>query len=133
SAGCRAATPGPAGPSGRRRLSRRRRARSASRRSCRTRRARSAAPTTAARSSRSDNGPSVTPPTTGRGAPVSWRLPGAPASVDADREYPVGVPVEPGTVRIAVDLLGGDDAPAVVVDGALRALRADPDLHLLLV
>ncbi|MBO4206342.1 phosphate acyltransferase PlsX [Micromonospora echinofusca] len=41
--------------------------------------------------------------------------------------------MEPGTVRIAVDLLGGDDAPAVVVDGALRALGADPDLHLLLV
>jgi glycerol-3-phosphate acyltransferase PlsX len=41
--------------------------------------------------------------------------------------------VEPGTARIAVDLLGGDDAPAVVVDGALRAVRADPDLHLLLV
>jgi glycerol-3-phosphate acyltransferase PlsX len=36
-------------------------------------------------------------------------------------------------VRIAVDLLGGDDAPAVVVDGALRALAADPDLRLLLV
>ena len=35
--------------------------------------------------------------------------------------------------RIAVDLLGGDDAPAVVVDGALRACDADPDLHLLLV
>jgi glycerol-3-phosphate acyltransferase PlsX len=44
-----------------------------------------------------------------------------------------GVPVEPGTVRIAVDLLGGDGAPAVVVDGALRAFGADPDLHLLLV
>ncbi|MEU1845182.1 phosphate acyltransferase PlsX [Micromonospora sediminicola] len=42
------------------------------------------------------------------------------------------MPSEPGTARIAVDLLGGDDAPAVVVDGALRALRADPDLHLLL-
>ncbi|WP_186832257.1 phosphate acyltransferase PlsX [Micromonospora endolithica] len=41
--------------------------------------------------------------------------------------------MEPGTVRIAVDLLGGDDAPAVVVDGALRAVRADPHLHLLLV
>ncbi|MGI5213637.1 phosphate acyltransferase PlsX [Plantactinospora sp. CA-290183] len=41
--------------------------------------------------------------------------------------------MEPGTVRIAVDLLGGDDAPAVVVDGALRALGADPDLRLLLV
>ncbi|GIF73102.1 hypothetical protein Asi02nite_26200 [Asanoa siamensis] len=36
-------------------------------------------------------------------------------------------------MRIAVDLLGGDGAPAVVVDGALRALRADPDLRLLLV
>ena len=36
-------------------------------------------------------------------------------------------------MRIAVDLLGGDDAPAVVVDGALRAFGADPDLHLLLV
>ncbi|MFI7578348.1 phosphate acyltransferase PlsX [Micromonospora sp. NPDC049497] len=41
--------------------------------------------------------------------------------------------MEPGTARIAVDLLGGDDAPAVVVDGALRAIRTDPDLHLLLV
>ena len=39
----------------------------------------------------------------------------------------------PGVARIAVDLLGGDDAPAVVVDGALRACGADPDLHLLLV
>ena len=35
--------------------------------------------------------------------------------------------------RIAVDLLGGDDAPAVVADGALQACGADPDLHLLLV
>ncbi|HWH00223.1 MAG TPA: phosphate acyltransferase PlsX [Pilimelia sp.] len=39
----------------------------------------------------------------------------------------------PGLARIAVDLLGGDDAPAVVVDGALRACGADPDLRLLLV
>jgi glycerol-3-phosphate acyltransferase PlsX len=39
----------------------------------------------------------------------------------------------PGTARIAVDLLGGDEAPAVVVDGALHASGADPDLHLLLV
>ncbi|MFC7534272.1 phosphate acyltransferase PlsX [Actinoplanes sp. GCM10030250] len=40
---------------------------------------------------------------------------------------------EPGTVRIAVDLLGGDQAPDVVVDGALRACQADPFLHLTLV
>ncbi|UWP84109.1 phosphate acyltransferase PlsX [Dactylosporangium fulvum] len=38
-----------------------------------------------------------------------------------------------GVARIAVDLLGGDGAPAVVVDGALRACSADPDLHLILV
>ncbi len=36
-------------------------------------------------------------------------------------------------MRIAVDLLGGDHAPAVVVDGALRALAADAALCLLLV
>ncbi|WP_422774867.1 phosphate acyltransferase PlsX [Plantactinospora sp. WMMC1484] len=41
--------------------------------------------------------------------------------------------MEPGTVRIAVDLLGGDEAPDVVVDGALRAFGADPDLCFLLV
>ncbi|WP_089255032.1 phosphate acyltransferase PlsX [Asanoa hainanensis] len=41
--------------------------------------------------------------------------------------------MEPVAVRIAVDLLGGDGAPAVVVDGALRAFAADPDLRLLLV
>ncbi|WP_412747063.1 phosphate acyltransferase PlsX [Krasilnikovia sp. MM14-A1004] len=34
---------------------------------------------------------------------------------------------------MAVDLLGGDHAPAVVVDGALRACQADPALQLLLV
>jgi glycerol-3-phosphate acyltransferase PlsX len=34
--------------------------------------------------------------------------------------------------RIAVDLLGGDDAPAVVVDGVLAALGADPQLSVLL-
>ncbi len=39
----------------------------------------------------------------------------------------------PVAARIAVDLLGGDAAPAVVVDGALRAFAADPDLSLLLV
>ena len=36
-------------------------------------------------------------------------------------------------MRIAVDLLGGDASPAVVVDGALRACGADPDLELVLV
>ncbi|HEX6501266.1 MAG TPA: phosphate acyltransferase PlsX [Micromonosporaceae bacterium] len=35
--------------------------------------------------------------------------------------------------RIAVDLLGGDDSPAVVVDGALLAVGADPHLHLHLI
>jgi glycerol-3-phosphate acyltransferase PlsX len=39
----------------------------------------------------------------------------------------------PGNARIAVDLLGGDEAPAVVVDGAQHACGADPNLHLLLV
>jgi glycerol-3-phosphate acyltransferase PlsX len=44
-----------------------------------------------------------------------------------------GGPSPLATARIAVDLLGGDGAPAVVVDGALRACGADPDVHLLLV
>jgi glycerol-3-phosphate acyltransferase PlsX len=66
-------------------------------------------------------------------ARASWQSPGVPAPADAGRNDPAGVPVEPGTARIAVDLLGGDDAPAVVVDGALQAMRADPNLHLLLV
>ncbi|WP_432836083.1 phosphate acyltransferase PlsX [Dactylosporangium sp. CA-092794] len=44
-----------------------------------------------------------------------------------------GGELSPGVARIAVDLLGGDGAPAVVVDGALRACSADPDLHLVLV
>ena len=74
----------------------------------------------------------MTPPTTGRVARAPWQSPGAPAPSAASRP-PAGVPREPGTARIAVDLLGGDDAPAVVVDGALQAVRADPDLHLLLV
>jgi phosphate acyltransferase len=39
----------------------------------------------------------------------------------------------PESARIAVDLLGGDHAPDVVVDGALRACRADPHLELILV
>jgi glycerol-3-phosphate acyltransferase PlsX len=46
---------------------------------------------------------------------------------------PHGGDTPSGVARIAVDLLGGDGAPAVVVDGALRACSADPDLHLLLV
>ncbi|TDC36754.1 phosphate acyltransferase PlsX [Micromonospora sp. KC213] len=66
-------------------------------------------------------------------ARAPWRSPGAPAPSGAGRSTPAGTGAEPGTARIAVDLLGGDDAPAVVVDGALRAVRADPDLHLLLV
>ena len=49
------------------------------------------------------------------------------------RRLPGARPSGRGTARIAVDLLGGDDAPAVVVDGALRACGADPDLRLLLV
>jgi glycerol-3-phosphate acyltransferase PlsX len=44
-----------------------------------------------------------------------------------------GRPAGPETTRIAVDLLGGDNAPAVVVDGALLALDADPELRLHLV
>jgi glycerol-3-phosphate acyltransferase PlsX len=68
----------------------------------------------------------VTRPITGRVAPEQRRASGAPAPGQS------AVP-EPGTARIAVDLLGGDQAPAVVVDGALRACQADPALHLLLV
>ena len=36
-------------------------------------------------------------------------------------------------VRIAVDLLGGDDAPGVVVTGVRTALAADPELRIVLV
>jgi glycerol-3-phosphate acyltransferase PlsX len=36
-------------------------------------------------------------------------------------------------VRIALDLMGGDHAPKAVVDGALSALDADPDLQVVLV
>lgn len=75
----------------------------------------------------------MTPPTSGRAARAPRRSPDAPAPVDTGWPVPAGTPVEPGIARIAVDLLGGDDAPAVVVDGALRAVRADPDLHVLLV
>jgi glycerol-3-phosphate acyltransferase PlsX len=64
----------------------------------------------------------VTRPIIGRVAPEQRRTTGAPASTR-----------EPGTARIAVDLLGGDGTPAVVVDGALHALHLDPALRLLLV
>jgi glycerol-3-phosphate acyltransferase PlsX len=64
----------------------------------------------------------VTRPIPGRVAPGPRRSPGASASKQ-----------QPDTARIAVDLLGGDHAPDVVVDGALRACQADPDLRLLLV
>jgi phosphate acyltransferase len=64
----------------------------------------------------------VTRPIPGRVAPGPRRLPGASASKQ-----------QPATARIAVDLLGGDHAPDVVVDGALRACQADPALQLLLV
>ncbi|MEX0599614.1 MAG: phosphate acyltransferase PlsX [Rhodothermales bacterium] len=38
------------------------------------------------------------------------------------------------SIRIAIDAMGGDDAPSVVVDGAARALRAaNGDLEILLV
>lgn len=36
-------------------------------------------------------------------------------------------------VTIAVDVMGGDNGPAVVLRGAYQALQADPDLHLILV
>jgi phosphate acyltransferase len=64
----------------------------------------------------------VTRPIIGRVVPGQWRSTGAPAPHR-----------ESGTARIAVDLLGGDHAPAVVVDGALRAAEDDPALHLTLV
>lgn len=74
----------------------------------------------------------TSPSTSGRAARTSRLLSGAPAPAGPDRVPPIGGE-GPGAARIAVDLLGGDNAPAVVVDGALQALRADPDLHLLLV
>jgi glycerol-3-phosphate acyltransferase PlsX len=73
----------------------------------------------------------VTRPIIGRVAPEQRRSSGASAPGQAGRE--AGIAAEPGTARIAVDLLGGDHAPAVVVDGALRACQADPALQLLLV
>jgi phosphate acyltransferase len=68
----------------------------------------------------------VTRPITGRVVPEQRRPSGAPAPGQA-------TVTGPGTARIAVDLLGGDQAPAVVVDGALRACQADPALQLILV
>ncbi len=40
---------------------------------------------------------------------------------------------EPKTVRIALDAMGGDHAPGVVIDGAVQAARAFPGVHLILV
>ena len=37
------------------------------------------------------------------------------------------------SVTIAVDVMGGDLGPSVVLAGASQALQADPDLHLVLV
>ncbi len=68
----------------------------------------------------------MTHPAIGRVVPEHRRTIGAPAPRQVTA-------TEPGTARIAVDLLGGDQAPAVVVDGALRACQSDPALHLLLV
>lgn len=36
-------------------------------------------------------------------------------------------------MRIAIDAMGGDDAPEPIVEGALAALKADPELQLVLV
>lgn len=36
-------------------------------------------------------------------------------------------------IRVAVDAMGGDDAPDVVIDGALRALEEEDSVHLLFV
>ena len=75
----------------------------------------------------------MTRPITGRVAPERRRTSGARAPGTTGRVISAGSPAEPGAARIAVDLLGGDHAPAVVVDGALRACQADPALQLLLV
>ena len=75
----------------------------------------------------------MTRPITGRVAPERRRTSGAQAPEQSGREFSAGAAPEPGIARIAVDLLGGDHAPAVVVDGALRACQADPALQLILV
>jgi glycerol-3-phosphate acyltransferase PlsX len=71
----------------------------------------------------------VTSEVTGEDVFVAGRsVPGSAGDVSSRRPGGVQSPI-----RIAVDLLGGDEAPAVVVDGALRALAVDPGLYLLLV
>jgi glycerol-3-phosphate acyltransferase PlsX len=75
----------------------------------------------------------VTSPIIGRVAPARRRTSGAQAPEQSGRDLSAGAAPEPGIARIAVDLLGGDQAPAVVVDGALRACQADPSLQLILV
>ncbi len=75
----------------------------------------------------------MTRPIIGRVAPERRRTSGAQAPEQSGRVISAGAAPEPGAARIAVDLLGGDHAPAVVVDGALRACQADPALTLLLV
>lgn len=72
-------------------------------------------------------------PILGRVAPERRRTSGAQAPEQSGRDISADAAPESGTARIAVDLLGGDHAPAVVVDGALRACQADPALQLLLV
>ena len=71
----------------------------------------------------------MTSEVTGEDVAVAGRSASGPAG-DASSRRPSGA--QP-PIRIAVDLLGGDEAPAVVVDGALRALAVDPGLQLLLV
>lgn len=68
-----------------------------------------------------------------RVARSSRRFRGASTPARVGRRAPADAPAGSFTARIAVDLLGGDSAPAVVVDGVLHACRADPDLQLLLV
>ena len=36
-------------------------------------------------------------------------------------------------MRIALDAMGGDHAPGPIVAGAVQAVTADPDLHVVLV
>ena len=73
----------------------------------------------------------MTRPIFGRVEPEQRRTTGVSAPTQSAPQW--GDVPGPGTARIAVDLLGGDHAPAVVVDGALRACQADPALQLLLV